>query len=364
MIYSKAKEVPSRIHSAVVTDVKPDRGLCTVVTTDLTGRIYVDIPYSTGYLSPDGAGIDICPERGSYCYVLARTSDSMSDNDSEASVIAFRSPREGDSNLGSRIKLLPGDIRLSTVGGNEILLRKNGDMYLFSGASSSLSFVSSEEIVKQISPSYEHEMLAGNVSWQVNGSVAGGPTSCRYGVKRFSSDDNPYLELLAGETVSGGLNISMYIDGSSRDLTFELDVDNQGIATMFFKTSLNLSANESVSLYSKDTVVQGANSATLSSSMASVSVSPNKVTINADVIEIFAKQFIVSNYGGNMLTTSSEPNDVPRNMLTSDLFEFIKTHKHDVTPPDPITSKQFAIPSTELASVDVELFQTKQSKLL
>ncbi len=149
-MYDVIRETPSYIRSATVIDIKPEQGVCTVITNDLTARVYKDIPYSTGYLGPDGSGIDICPERNSQCWIVSRSSDSLSPNDGEASVIAFRTPRNSDSYLGNRIKLLPGDIRFSTAGGNELLLRKNGDIFAFSGASCSISLISSEELVKQI----------------------------------------------------------------------------------------------------------------------------------------------------------------------------------------------------------------------
>jgi hypothetical protein len=365
MLYALAKEVPSRILTGVITDVIPDKGLCTVVTTDMARRVYRDIPYSAGYLSDSGYGIDICPERGSYCYILSRTSDLVSDNDAEASVIAFRSPRTGDSNLGSRVKLMPGDIRLSTVGGNELFLRKNGDVFIFSGANCSMSFVSSEEIVKQMSPTYEHEFGAGNVSWQVNSSVAGGPTSCRFGVKRFSSDDEPYLELLAGESISGGLNVTMHMSGGSRseaNLAFELDVDNEGVAYMFFRKDFNLVAQENISISASSSSIIGNTDLTLASTNAFIKITEGKITLSADIFEVLTKNFVVSSYGSSLIASSGEETETPSKVLTSNLFDLIKTHTHLVSPDE--DGKLIALPSDQILPRIVEEFETKQTKLL
>jgi hypothetical protein len=346
-----------------VIDVKPEQGVCTVITNDLTARVYKDIPYSTGYLGPDGSGIDICPERNSQCWIVSRSSDSLSPNDGEASVIAFRTPRNSDSYLGNRIKLLPGDIRFSTAGGNELLLRKNGDIFAFSGASCSISLISSEELVKQISPSYEHEASAGNVAWTVNSSIAGGPTTCTYGIKRFASDALPYLQMTAGEVIGGGLNVSMYIDGDQGQLQFELDVSNDGVAAMFFRKSLRIETQDSIVATSKVITMSADDECTVSASKSSISLKQSMIILDADIVEIRAKQFIISNYGANMLATSVDPTDMPKKLISTDLFQHIQNHTHPVMP-DEITQALVAKQSLELSVLAVEAFETKQSKLL
>jgi hypothetical protein len=349
-MYDVIRETPATIRSAIVLAVDPERGVCTVKTNDITGRLYKDIPYSTGYLSPNGGGIDICPERNSQCWVMSRSSDAMSPNDGEASIIAFKTPRIKDQYLNKRIKLLPGDLRFSTSGGNEFMLRKNGDVYIFSGAACSLSLVSSEELVKMVSPSFEHNFGAGNVSWQVNSSIAGGPTSCSFGLKRNSSDSLPYLQMLAGESMGGGLNVSMYVDGEQSSIQFELDVSNEGVCAMFIRKSLTVSTEDSINLTSRVINVAGSESVSISASQSSVVATSNKLTLTADVVEICAKQFIINDYGANVLTTASDGSST---VLSSNLFDLLKNHSHT----------SLGTPSETLSVLSVDPYSTK-SKLI
>ena len=177
-----AVERTPRMFSGIVVEVFADEGLVTVTTPSPNLRTYERIPYASAYLGPHGGGVDFCPERGATCWVLVNPSDPTSGGDEDACVVSFRVATQ--ESIEVRKGLVPGDIRVAGSYGNELLLKRNGDIYLLSETNCGVAYLSSKDIVRAVSPNYEHILAGGSFRWNVLSDALGGPVSAALEVKK------------------------------------------------------------------------------------------------------------------------------------------------------------------------------------
>lgn len=329
---------PAEIKKGIVVEVYADRGTCDVRTLDIRSSFYGDIPYATGYLGPDGNGMDICPEVGSYCYFISTDSASMDPKDAkytQATIFCFMSPRSDNVSLGTRSQISPGDIRM-TAGSGEVLLRNNGDMYLFSGPAIGTAFLSTRALIQTMAPSYVLNTMGGSVKWITNSDIEGGPTDFTAVIKKSATDEQGYVTISAGEANNGTFSISVN-DSGSNDATTLFDlrvfVDSQP-TTLFASNGLEMSTGTGL-LSLNGRIVIDQTSLNMNLGNASVLLEndeASKMTINADEIIINTSKSLVINMDGEEVVRLEK--DTLKKLVTEFLIPWIKTHTHAGTPVD------------------------------
>ena len=329
---------PAEIKKGVVVEVYSNRGTCDVKTLDVRGSVYQDIPYATGYLGPDGNGMDICPEVGSYCYFIATDSGSMDSGDAkytQATIFCFMSPRSENTSLGTRSEISPGDIRMS-AGSGEVLLRNNGDMYLFSGPAIGTAFLSTRALMQTMAPSYVLNTMGGSVKWITNSDIEGGPTDFTAVIKKSSSDERGYVTVSAGDANNGTFSVSVQDTGDNDSTNiFDLRVftDSQPTA-LFAGNGIELSTGTGpLSLNGRVIIEQ----TSLNMNLGNASVllendEASKMTINADEIIINTSKPLVINMDGEEVVRLEK--DTLKKLVTEFLIPWIKTHTHGGAPVD------------------------------
>jgi hypothetical protein len=329
---------PAEIKKGIVVEVYSDRGTCDVRTLDIRSSFYGDIPYATGYLGPDGNGMDICPEVGSYCYFIATDSASMNPKDArytQATIFCFMSPRSDNTSLGTRSQISPGDIRM-TAGSGEVLLRNNGDMYLFSGPSIGTAFLSTRALMQTIAPSYVLNTMGGSIKWITNSDIQGGPTDFTAVIKKSATDEQGYVTISAGDANNGTFSVSVQDTGSNDSTNiFDLRVftDSQP-TTLFAGNGLEISTGTGpLSLNGRVIVEQ----TSLNINLGNASVllendEASKMTINADEIVINTSKPLVINMDGEEIVRLEK--DTLKKLVTEFLIPWIKTHTHANAPVD------------------------------
>ncbi len=330
---------PAEIKKGIVTAVYTDRATCDVQTIDARNSIYSDIPYATGYLGPDGNGIDICPEVGSYCYFISTDSASMDPRDArytQATIFCFMSPRAENASLGVRNELSPGDLRM-TSGSSEVLLRNNGDMYMFSGPTLGTAYLSTMMLMHVIAPSYTLNTLGGGVQWTTNSDLEGGPVDFTAVIKKSSTDEYGYVTVSAGDANNGTFSISVQDSGSAQSANiFDLRVFTDGEPTILFAAD-GLKVSSGVSVLSlNDRILVDQTKINMNLGNASILLEneeASKMTISVDELVINTSKPLVINMDGEEVLRIEK--DTLKKLVTEALIPWIKEHTHGGVPTDP-----------------------------
>lgn len=329
---------PAEIKKGIVVEVYSDRGTCDVQTIDLRSSLYEDIPYATGYLGPDGNGMDICPEVGSYCYFIATDSASMDPNDAkytQATIFCFMSPKSQKASLGTRSEISPGDIRMS-AGSGEVLLRNNGDVYLFSGPAIGTAFLSTMALMKTMAPSYSLNTMGGSIKWATSADIEGGPVDFTALIKKSATDEFGYVTISAGDANNGTFSVSVQDTGSADSTNiFDFRVFTDGQPTTLFASD-GLQVSTGVSPLSlNDRLLINQTSLNMNIGNASVLLEndeASKMTINADEIVINTSKPLVINMDGEEVVRLEK--DTLKKLVTEFLIPWVKTHTHGGVPID------------------------------
>lgn len=320
---------PAMVKKGIVINIYPEKATCDIQTTDVRSSVYSDVPYATGYTGVEGNGIDICPEVGSYCYFIAGDSGATSKADAQVSaptVFCFFNPRTEKGSLGNRTQLSPGDIRLS-AGSGEMLLRNNGDVYLFSGPTMCTAYLSTQQLVRSVSPSYMHDTLGGGVSWLVNSDIDGGPVDFTATVKKSATDTFGYLTLAAGEGNNNKVTLTVNDSGDeASNSVFILDIPIDGSPTELVSSNgLNVSTGLSpISLNGRAVISQ--TSIDMNVGDASILLEnkeTSKITISADEIVINTSKPLVINIDGEEIVRIEK--ETLKRLLTDSLLPWLKT---------------------------------------
>ena len=289
------EQVP-RVMSATVVEVYASEGLVSVTTQSPSLRTYERIPYASAYLSPNGGGIDFCPERGASCWILTNPSDPLSGGDEETCVISFRSRTRETQTI--RQGLVPGDIRVAGSYGNELLLKRNGDIYLLSETNCGVAYLSSKDLVKAVSPNYEHLLAGGSFRWNVLSEELGGPVSAVLEVKKYSSDETPYLTVTAGAEAGGGLRLELFsgigagpdetvlIAAVQKDLNALVDITEEGKLFGWFRDGIDLRTDGPVNVTTQSSIGLTSPSVQINNAVSVSSTGQVLIGANGSGIEI------------------------------------------------------------------------------
>lgn len=217
---------PSAVLSVITCKiVAVDPACCTVDAQGVSSNstpIKISLP--TSYQHPDHkGGAQYMPEIGSYCYVATapegnqfilafcnkpgmQFSDPLSEGGGDASI----------SYANNRELLEPGDYRLSTSDGNQLVIRRGGIVQLSSTSMAQLLMVPLENLVRVYAQRYQMRGPLGEIDWghhtltTSSGSIDKDavnktPVLVKYSVKetaqeKFDDTDNMYtVELRVGQ---------------------------------------------------------------------------------------------------------------------------------------------------------------------
>lgn len=333
------QQVAPSLLSGVVTRVDADTGRVDVDVFGPMRRTFRDCEIASSVKMGGLGGLDFKAVVGAHCILVENLSTSPGGISASPIVLAFRSlTTEARS---TRTELVPGDIRVQGVRGNDLLLRNNGDVYLLSDQQTALALLSTEELVRLSSPSYAHTLAGGSVRWMVSADDLGGPVAYRMGIKEFASDAEPYLSVTAGAEADGGLNVALYRQGAARGdahpafvnlvdagAGFSFDVTNSGAVSVCAAESLSLESIGPVSVLTPSSVEVSGSSVQLSGNGASL-------TIGADgVLRIVAPAGIEMSTSALRVTDvthavhTADASEDSKRLANIDLFPWLFTHTH------------------------------------
>jgi hypothetical protein len=334
-----ATQATSNILSGRITRVDAESGRVDVIVQSPYQRFFTDCEVASSFRGQGLGGFDFKPTVGAYCVVLENLSASNRGMSASAMVIAFRGITQEARNIVG--ELAPGDIRVQGENGNEVLFRKNGDVYLVSDQQCMLSLLSTEEIVRINSPSYEHSLGGGSFRWSVSADELGGPVAYLLGIKEFESDPAPYLTVSAGAAVAGGLNVTLNRPGAASGVPntafvsmvdaaagFHFDVTSDGSVSIASTGSWTQESIGSMLISSTVSLGMSAPSVALSGGAGSIGVdatgqirqiAPAGSTVDAPLLEL--------SYEGQRMLFSDNTVE-SRRVVTEDILPWLFNHVH------------------------------------
>lgn len=330
------------ILSGKVIEVYPSLGRVDVEIDYPDSRKFLKCEYTSPYTGNNNGGIDFVPTRNSYCLVLLNSSEGGAGIEASPLVIGFR-PRTPAS-LTSRVDLKPGDIRIKGEYNNDILLRNNGDIFIVSNELNMLAFISSEDLVRFRTKNLKHELAGGDLTWVASSDQAGGPVAYLKNIRRFVSDEHPYLTIKAGSSAGGGISVVMHqlgatVDESAEPLFINLvpksagfmfNVGDQGEVAIASRSSVEVEALGPISATSQVSANITAPNTTIGSSTSSISqasnlptriYAPNGLIIEAPFIKI---------QGQGQTFLNADSTDDSKSLITVELLEWLFNHTHSV----------------------------------
>lgn len=328
--------------SGIIRQVNTQESTVDVKIDEPDGRYLIGCTYASPVQSSGVGGIDFAPVRGSSCIVLENLSNSSSGFDvGNFIVIGFRS-RSLKSNL-NRTTLNEGDIEVRSQQGNSVLLTRKGDIYIVADKQNYQAFLATEQLVRQRSSSYLHELAGGSFDWSVQADASGGPVSCTAEVKRYASDTEPYLTISAGTTANGGLDIVMHRPGeeSSENASplfnnlvhesagFRFRVEEDGAVEMS-ALSMSLEAVEPISMTSKTSINMTSPGIVVNTAESSCTMRPGhplRISAPRGII-LDTPSIQIASSGKTLVESTNDENS--KHLCTIDLLEWLFNHIHAV----------------------------------
>lgn len=331
-----------RVLTGVIARVDASSGTVDVAIGGVEQTYYSNCELVSPVKSSSLGGLDYLPRVGDVCVLLENTSQLGHASAATGLVIGYRSM--GGAALSSRVELFPGDIRIQGATGSDLLLRNNGDIYVVSDQQTMMAFLSTEEIVKLRSASYEHTLGGGFVRWTVQGSDAAAPVGFLMGVKADAAEAEPYLSIAAGS--EGGLNVTLHMAGAERtgapnplfvnnveaSAGFQFSVTSEGnvgasSAGMWVQESIgpmSLSSQTAVSLIAPQLLLgaPGAGGVSFPSEGPMVINAPGGLEINAPFIRL--------RQSDEQLNLVSDGEG--KQLVNIDLLQWLFNHVHGVFP--------------------------------
>lgn len=198
---------PVRILAGVITSVDPDKWTCTV-GTEIGGRSYNDVDFSSSYLHPAGGeGSFVIPEPGAAVW-LAKSSEG----DYPPFILCYRGlpSRDVTERLNSRkpslhsnrIPMRAGDVKVITRDGNGYAARRGGLTEVFASAAVKTLMSADLRLIRTLttnmdfwSPGLSVELRSGNTDETPSGKS---PTSYKLALNDYAEDERPIAELIMG----------------------------------------------------------------------------------------------------------------------------------------------------------------------
>lgn len=192
------------------------------VLTEDTHRSLLGVPIMQPLSHPDhGGGITFLPEVGAKCWICT-PGDSTSAFllgfmwNAPTQTEARQYDGDGPNFTGMREPMEPGDIRIGTVDGNSVVIRRGGVLQLGASGICQRVYVPIGNVIRDYFQRYHAVSPLGEISWSharllpSDGDNLDGvsiPTLLKYGIKLSLQDDvsggNPYpIELRIGTLVT------------------------------------------------------------------------------------------------------------------------------------------------------------------
>lgn len=336
-----------RIFSGRIARVDASSGTVDVQVDGIEGRYYSHCEIVSPIKAAALGGIDHLPRVGDACVMLENTSHRGHEYAAAGLVIGYRSMNS--TALSSRVELFPGDIRIQGATGSDVLLRNNGDIYVVSDQQTMMAFLSTEEIVRLRSASYEHTLSGGSVRWSVQSAGDSAPVGYLMGIKADAAEAEPYLTVSAGS--EGGLNVTLHMAGAARSdavnpllinnveasAGFKFTVSSDGTvgassASMWTQESVGpmlLTSQTAVSMIAPQLMLgaPGAGGVSFPSSGPMVINAPNGLEINAPFIRL--------RQSDEQVTLNSDGAEESKQLLNIELLKWLFNHVHVVMPATP-----------------------------
>lgn len=329
----------ANILSGRVIRVDAETGLLDVVITSPYQRVIERCEVASTFKTKGLGGVDFKATVGAQCVLVESLTTSPSGVSARPIVIGFRSL---DSEArASRAELTPGDMRVQGTNGNDLLLRGNGDVYLVSDQQTMLALLSTEELVRLNSASFEHNLGGGSLKWVVSADNLGGPVAYLLGVKEFASDAAPYLTVSAGAAAAGGLNVTLSRAGAARGAPNSAFVNLVDASAGFH---FNVTNEGDVELSAAGVWTQESIGAMLLSSTVGVGITAPSVAVNGalggvtmtsgggvDVVSpagtsVAGPSFRLVHNGVPLIV--SDDSDESRRVVNIELLPWLFTHTH------------------------------------
>jgi hypothetical protein len=333
---------PVYIESGVVTAVYPQEYLADVITVK-TKRILKKVPYATPLLAGKH-GINFCPPRGSFCWVMLSSSDpSNSSVQISPTILAWQSVQEGGSHKGGRKDLDESDICIDTPGGAELLLRAGGLAEIRGGAFARTLYIPTTNSIYSIAQNVETHTPTGDFVWSTQDAEdVSGNSVVAFTLRQVASDAAAFLKITAGET-TGGLEVVILKDGSAggdeigedgkpANFACSWKLDKEGTIRMEAKKSIEVTAEESISVSSQEITISSESSIKVTCAKeglsSTIEITPSAITIKTRKLSVMVEE------GVEILTPIGQPilsiKEGSPSVLTSALLPFILTHTHSV----------------------------------
>jgi hypothetical protein len=346
--YPYTQKATPALFSGRVVSVDVATGAVDVVTDGPMGTYYSNCELVSPVKANRLGGLDYLPQVGDVCILLENLSTGQRGAGARAMIIGYRSMNP--ISLSSRVELLPGDVRIQGATGSDLLLRNNGDIYVVSDSQTMMAFLSTEEIVRLRSASYEHTLQGGAVQWTV---TDGGAVSYLMGIKGSAADAEPYLTVSGGS--EGALTVTLHMAGAARgedvnpylvnnveaSAGFKFHVDAEGhVAASAAGTwqqesadRMVLSSATSVSAIAPELFLYAPSSGgvTLAKEGPMVIDAPRGLVINAPFITL--RQTTPE----PPATLHSDATEESKYLLNVDLLQWLFNHVHLVMPVPPAT---------------------------
>lgn len=362
---------PVFIESGIITAVYPQEYLADVITVR-TKRVLKKVPYATPLLSGQH-GINFCPPRGSYCWVMLASSDpSNADVQISPSILAWQSVQENGSYRGGRKDLDESDISMSTPGGAEVLLRSGGLAEIRGGGLARTMYIPTTNCIYSIAQNVETHTPTGDFVWATQSAEdAGGSSAVAFTLKQVSSDAAAFLKISAGES-TGGLEVVLLKngdegsdvigdDGKPVGFACSWKIGKDGNVSISAESAITLEATEAISAKSEQISLTATSNIDIvcgdAAATTTINITPTGITIRTPKLLVAVSEGLdILTPAGERLISTREGSPAP---LTASLLPFLLNHTHTaILPTMEIVTTD---PPTGAANI-VESHVTTQSK--